>query len=138
MKMSDDGLHLLEMREGSRSTAYKDVKGIWTIGVGHTGPEVVEGLRWTQDQITNALRKDVGIAEDAINNNVKVELTQYQFDALCSFIFNVGVGAFKRSTLLKVLNRGDFHQACLEFDKWHIPPQITSRRDSEKNQFAGL
>lgn len=136
MKMSENGLHLLEMREGSRTLAYKDTKGIWTIGVGHTGPEVKEGLRWTPAQIDEAFRKDVEWAEDAVNK-VKVPLTQYQFDALVSFVFNVGAGAFERSTMLKCLNKGDFHQACLEFDKWVKPPEIKSRRMSEKNQFAG-
>jgi lysozyme len=135
MRMSDDGLHILEMREGSRNYAYKDTKGIWTIGVGHTGPEVVEGLRWTPEQVDEQFRKDVSKCEVAINSNVKITLTQNQFDALCSFIFNVGVGAFTSSTLLRVLNTGDILGAANQFDRWHIPIEITSRRNSEKAQF---
>lgn len=135
MKMSDKGLAVLMLREGKRNKAYRDTKGIWTIGVGHTGPEVVEGLVWTDAQVISALQLDIVKCEDAINQNVRVGLTQNQFDALCSFIFNVGVGAFTRSTLLKKLNLADLSGAASEFDKWHIPPEITSRRNSEKAQF---
>ena len=133
--MSDAGSHILELREGSRSLAYRDTKGIWTIGVGHTGPEVVEGLRWSPQQVDDALRADVSIAEQAIRKNVKVALTQNQYDALCSFIFNVGVGAFTRSTMLKLLNLGNYVGAASQFDRWVIPVEITSRRMSEKKQF---
>ena len=138
MKMSDKGLALLTQREGSRTKAYKDTKGIWTIGVGHTGPNVTTGLMWTEQQVVDALRKDVYIAEKAIIDNVKVFLTQDQFDALCSFIFNVGVGAFKKSTLLKVLNLGNYTEAAKQFDRWNIPPEIIGRRNSERDQFRGL
>ncbi len=137
MKMSEKGLGLLSLREGSRNKAYKDTKGIWTIGVGHTGPEVVAGLQWTDAQVADALRADVRIAEKAIVDNVKVFLTQDQFDALASFIFNVGTGAFKRSTLLKVLNLGNYKEAAAQFDRWNIPPEIIGRRNSEKAQFIG-
>lgn len=136
MKMSDAGLKLLMDREGVRLTAYKDTKGIWTIGVGHTGPEVHEGLVWTTDQVMDALRKDVEIAEKALDDNVRVGLTQNQIDALCSFIFNVGSGAFAKSTMLKLINKLDFAGATAQFDRWVIPPEITGRRMSEKKQFA--
>lgn len=135
MKMSPNGLKLLMLREGKRNKAYKDTKGIWTIGVGHTGPEVTEGLVWTDDQVLAQLAKDVSITEECINRTVKVAISQNMFDALSSFIFNVGVGAFERSTMLKKINLGDFGGAGMEFDKWHIPPEITSRRNSEKAQF---
>jgi lysozyme len=137
MKMSDQGLKLLMLREGSRSHSYRDSKGILTIGVGHTGPEVVEGLVWSDDQVMEQLRKDVAITEQCLNDCVQVGLAQNQIDALCSFIFNVGVNAFRRSTMRRVINAGDFKQAAAEFDKWHIPPEITSRRNSEKSQFQG-
>jgi len=137
MKTSKNGLITLHEREGARHKAYRDTKGIWTIGVGHTGPEVVEGLVWTDEQIDMQLQKDVAIAEGCVNKAVKIALTQFQFDALVSFVFNVGVGAFQRSTMLKKLNAGDIAGATKEFDRWHIPPEITSRRNSEKLQFAG-
>lgn len=135
MKTSDAGLQALEKREGKRNKAYKDTKGIWTIGVGHTGPNVYEGLAWTDQQVEDALRDDVKIAEDCINKYVTVPLTQNQFDALVSFVFNVGTLAFRKSTLLKRLNAGDYEGAAKAFDMWHIPPEIIGRRDSEREQF---
>jgi len=137
MKMSDKGLKLLTLREGSRKKAYQDTKGVWTIGVGHTGPEVVKGLVWSDQQIIDALRKDIVITEKCLDDNVVVLLGQDQVDALCSFIFNVGVGAFRRSTMLRFINKGMMKEAAGEFDRWHIPPEITSRRNSEKAQFQG-
>src|SRR5258706_10508492 len=116
MKTSDEGLKALEDREGKRRKAYLDTKGIPTVGVGHTGPEVYIGLAWTDQQIEDALRDDVKEAEDCINESVKVPLTQNQFDALVSFVFNIGVTAFKRSTLLRVLNTGDYKDAAACFD----------------------
>ena len=137
MNMSDKGLKLLMLREGFRLRSYKDTKGIWTIGVGHTGPEVVEGLVWTDAQVLDALRKDIVITEKCLNDTVVVLLGQDQIDALCSFVFNVGVGAFRRSTMLRFINKGMMKEAAGEFDRWHIPPEITSRRNSEKSQFQG-
>jgi lysozyme len=137
MNISDQGLKLLMLREGSRHNAYKDTKGIWTIGVGHTGPEVLPNLVWSDVQVMDALRKDIAITEKCLDDNVTVLLGQEQVDALCSFIFNVGIGAFRRSTMLKYINKGMMKEAAAEFDRWHIPPEITSRRNSEKSQFQG-
>jgi lysozyme len=136
MKMSENGLITLREREGARNKAYQDVKGIWTIGVGHTGPEVVKGLYWTDEQIEAQLALDVQKAEECILNNVRVGLTQNQFDALCSFIFNVGTHAFEQSTMLKLINKGDFDGAAQQFNHWVIPISVTSRRMSEKAQFS--
>lgn len=137
MKTSSNGLATLMLREGKRNKAYKDTKGIWTIGVGHTGPKVLPNLVWTDQQIKDQLALDVGIAERCIAGIVDVPLTQNQYDALVSFIFNVGVGAFRRSTMLRFINKGMLKEAANEFDRWHIPPEITSRRNSEKAQFQG-
>lgn len=137
MKTSQQGLDLLIAREGKRNAAYLDSVGVPTIGVGHTGPEVHLGLHWNDDQIEAALRADLDRFEDAINDSVTVGLEQYKFDALLSFSFNVGVGAFQSSTMLKQINRGQFELAALQFDRWHIPPEITRRRNGEREQFAG-
>ena len=135
MTLSEEGLQKLIKREGSRQRAYLDSRGIPTIGVGHTGPEVYMGLVWSFQQVMDALRDDVKKCENCINKYVTVPLTQNQFDALVSFIFNVGVMAFRRSTLLLVLNTGDYEEAAKCFDMWHIPKEIISRRDSEREQF---
>ena len=135
MKTSIEGLEKLKKREGSRQRAYLDTKGIPTIGVGHTGPEVYIGLVWTDQQVDDAFADDIEWAEDAVNGYVKVALTQNQFDALVSFVFNIGETAFRRSTLLRVLNTGDYEEAAKCFDMWHKPKEIIGRRDSEREQF---
>lgn len=137
MRISQQGLDLLIAREGKRNKAYLDSVGVWTIGVGHTGPEVHAGLFWNDDQIEAALRADLERFEQAVNDGVTVGLEQYQFDALVSFAFNVGVGAFKTSTLLRKINLQQFEAAAEQFDRWHIPPEITSRRNAEREQFKG-
>jgi len=137
MRMSEQGIDLLMQREGSRRAAYRDSQGIATIGVGHTGPEVQMGLVWSDEQIRDALARDLAWAEGAVNSQVRVPLEQHQFDALVSFIFNIGSGAWASSTMLRKLNEGDYEQAAAQFDRWHVPPEITSRRNGEREQFKG-
>jgi lysozyme len=137
MKTSDQGLTLLGQREGRRLKAYQDTVGVWTIGDGHTGPDVYQGLVWTEEQANAALAEDVKRCEDAINLYCVHTLAQHQFDALVSFTYNVGVTAFRKSTLLRKLNQGDFEGAAKQLDRWHIPPEIISRRNGEREQFLG-
>lgn len=134
MKLSERGAKLLIDREGLKLKAYKDTKGIWTIGVGHTGPEVVQGLVWTKEKAMQVFREDVTWAEDAVNQ-VKAPLNQNMFDALVSFTFNVGKYAFLQSTMKKYLDVGLYKDAYDEFEKWHKPKEIIGRRDSEAAQF---
>lgn len=118
MKTSKKGIDHIGQSEGIRLTAYLDTGGVWTIGVGHTGPEVVKGLRITYEQAMKWLEEDVKEAEDAVNRLVKVELTQNQFDVLVSFVFNVGEGQFAKSTMLKLLNSGDYIGSANQFPRW--------------------
>ena len=140
MEYSKQGLALTEGFESCRLTAYQDLKGIWTIGWGHTGPEVVEGLVWTQNQADMALAEDMNYAERMVNSMVTVELTQGQYDALVDFAFNLGCNAEKGSTLLKLVNEGDMDAAANEFEKWdHASGQVVAgllrRRLAEKEEF---
>ncbi len=135
MQISKKGIDALILREGSRNKAYKDTKGIWTIGVGHTG-NVKEGNYMTNEEIAATLREDLKVTEAGVNKAITVELTQNQYDALVSFAFNVGVQAFTRSTLRKLINLKLFDLAIDQFDMWHKPPEITGRRNSEKAQFG--
>lgn len=137
MKTSDQGLQLIVEREGKRNEAYPDSRGIVTIGVGHTGPDVTWGLIWTDEQVMDALRRDMAWVEGSINSKVAVPLEQFEFDALASFIFNVGEGQFASSTLLRLLNEGDHEAAAAQFDRWHVPAEIASRRTGEREQFKG-
>lgn len=134
MKLSKKGIEALILREGKRNKAYLDTKGIPTIGVGHTGPEVKLGLIWTDEQIEYALAKDVLWAEEAVND-VNCLLNQTQFDALVSFVFNIGASAFAKSTIKKLLDKGEIKLAAEQFNRWIIPKEITARRMSEKAQF---
>lgn len=137
MKTSDQGLKLLTEREGCVLKPYLDSVGVWTDGVGNTVGVIPNGPPITQEEADADLRYNLDRFERAINDSVKVSLEQHQFDALVSFAFNVGEGAFKSSTLLKKINAKDFDGAALQFDRWHIPPEITSRRNGEREQFKG-
>ena len=137
---SNYGNTLTKGFERCRLTAYQDVKGVWTIGWGHTGPEVCAGLTWTQVKADTQLLIDEQSAVNNVNNLVQVSLNQQEFDALVDFVFNCGGGNFKSSTLLKKLNAGDFAGAALEFAKWdHAGAEVVSgllrRRQEETNEF---
>lgn len=117
MKTSVAGLAFIKHWEGTRLVAYRDSGGVWTIGVGHTGPDVVAGRRITDAEATALLAADVAEAEAAVAR-VSVPLSQNQYDALVSFAFNVGNGAFLSSTLLRKLNAGDYDAVPGQLDRW--------------------
>jgi len=137
--MSDQGRHLLEGREGVRLKAYRDVVGVWTIGIGHTAaagePAPKAGMTITAEQADAIFERDLVQYEEAVSSAVKVAISQTQFDALVSLTFNIGIGAFKKSTVLRKLNAGDYAGAAQAFLLWRKPPQIIGRRTSEMKQF---
>lgn len=137
MNISPDGISKLELREGKKNKAYLDTKGIPTIGVGHTGPNVYLGLVWTDQQVDDAFRDDLKKFEDCINKYVVVPLNQNQFDALVSFVFNIGITAFITSTCLRRLNQGDYLGGALAMLMWEKNKELVGRRESEYNQFIG-
>ena len=118
MQISNAGLALIKESEGLRLEAYKDAVGIWTIGYGSTGENVRPGMKITEDEANDMLMADVMECETCIEEHVTVDLTQGQFDALCSFIFNLGCAAFTRSTLLRLLNEEDYDGAEQQFHRW--------------------
>lgn len=139
MKTSDDGIALIKNFEGVRLKAYDDGVGVWTIGVGHT-KGVKPGDVATMEQVDQWLREDLADAERDVNDLVKAPITQAQFDALVSFTFNVGGGAFERSTLVRKLNARDYDGAADEFLRWNrgggsIMAGLTKRRVSERMLF---
>jgi lysozyme len=140
MSYTSDGLHLTEQFEGCRLTAYRDVRGILTIGWGHTGPEVVEGLIWTEEQAEQALQADIQWAANIVNCLVTTQLSQDEFNAVVDFVFNVGSGNFASSTLLKELNAGDFVDAADQFARWdrsggQVVAGLLRRRLAERQEF---
>lgn len=139
MNYSNDGLHLTEQFEGCRLIAYPDQGGVWTIGYGHTAG-VKLGMTCTMEQAEEWLRHDVEDAEKAVNDLVKVPLSQKQFDALVDFVFNLGTGNFAKSTLLRLVNASNFKYASKEFERWNraggiVRAGLTRRRLAEKDLF---
>ena len=121
-QISPHGLEKLKQWEGLRTKAYQDTGGVWTIGYGHTAmagsPQPYQGQVITAVEAESILLKDLTQYEAAVENNVKVKLNDNQFAALVSFAFNVGINAFKNSTLLKKLNQGNFDAVPTELMKW--------------------
>jgi lysozyme len=143
MRISKKGLEFLKKEEGVRLKAYKDSRGLWTIGVGHLmedqNPKTASKVVWTMDQAMEQLDVDLDEAEDAVNRLVHVDLDQNEFDALCSLVFNIGETQFRRSTLLKKLNAEDRAGAAQEFLKWKRAGKkkdvLLPRRQREKALF---
>jgi len=140
LSYSDQGLALTEQFEGLRLTAYQDSIGVWTIGYGHTGPDVQPGLAITQEQAGALLLQDVAGAAAAVNRLVTVPLTQNQFDALVDFTFNAGQGNLASSTLLRELNAGNTAGAAAQFLVWVYAggvqlPGLAKRRQAEAALF---
>lgn len=112
---------LIVSYEGERLTSYKDTGGIWTIGVGHTSDEkfkVKAGQTITKEFSRELLRHDLKEAEHFVDTLVKVPINENQRGALVSFVFNLGGGAFKGSTLLRKLNAGNYNAVPTELMKW--------------------
>lgn len=142
MKISEEGLALIKEFEGLRLQAYKDSVGVLTIGYGHTGKNVFEGMLISEGQADILLAKDVEVCEKCVNGLVNVPMTQGQFDALCSFVFNLGCGRLRNSTLLQCLNDGNDVEAADQFLRWnkaggYVLPGLTRRREAERKLFMG-
>jgi len=140
MKISAAGIELLKQFEGCRLTAYQDSVGVWTIGFGTTAG-VKEGQTISQVKAEEYLRFDLAIFEKAVTESLKVPVNQNQFDALVSFTYNVGVSAFRSSTLLNLINeKTDKKVVAAEFSKWvkagnQTLPGLVNRRKAESELF---
>lgn len=119
MELSTAGIALLKQSEGYRRAVYKDVAGFPTVGYGHkvrVGESFPDGV--TLEEANLMLRADMAEVYAAIEHQVKVPLTQGQFDALCDFVYNLGAGSLARSTLLKELNAGHYQTAAAQLLLW--------------------
>ena len=149
MQISYMGVQAIKEREGCKLVAYKDQKGVWTLGAGTTvidGRPVCEGMTCTPEQATQWMWNDLAWAQTAVNQGVKILLDQNQFDALVSFTYNEGAHNFLTSTLLRKINEQDFIGAGAEFMKWVYVREdgvekedlgLVNRRMSERAQFEG-
>lgn len=139
MNYSTNGLELTKKFEGCVLKAYQDVANVWTIGYGHTDG-VEAGQTCTQAQADAWLLADVQTAVSAVTKAVVVPLTQNQFDALVDFTFNLGEGALRKSTLLKLLNTKNYQSAAVQFPLWNHAngrenADLTARRLAEQTLF---
>ena len=144
MKTSSNGTALIREFEGFVASAYLCPANVWTIGIGTTvypnGTKVKKGDKCTQEQALEYLQHDLKSFEKTVNDSVKVPLSQNQFDALVSLSYNIGSGAFKGSTLLKLLNKGDYQGAADQFLVWNkaggkVMKGLVRRRDAERALF---
>lgn len=140
-QITDEGLALIKRWEGLRLQAYLCPAGVWTIGYGHTGPDVTPGLVITEAYAEALLRQDLRTFEDGVSRLVTAPLTDNQFSALVSLAFNIGLGAFARSTLLRKLNAGDYAGAQAQFHVWNkaggkVLPGLVNRRAGEAALFG--
>jgi lysozyme len=139
LEMGD--LSLTKNSENCRLAAYRPVPADpLTIGWGHTGPDVFEGLVWSQFKADSQLLVDMSTAENIVKRAVHIPLTKDEFIALADLAFNIGAGNFIGSTLLKKLNAADIAGAVAEFGKWNrahgvVLSGLTRRRDGEKALF---
>lgn len=134
------GEDLIKSFEQLRLTAYQDSGGVWSIGYGHTGPDVTEHTTCTPEQAETWFQHDTQAAVHGVDASLTTNVSQPQFDALVSFTFNVGVGAEAHSTLIKLVNARDFVGAAAEFPKWiHVKgvenAGLLRRRQAEQALF---
>lgn len=139
MQLSEKGKSLIKKYEGLKLSAYKCPAGVWTIGYGHT-TGVFEGQKIIQKQADDFFEQDIKQFEKIISELCKVPLKQSQYDALVSFVYNIGKNAFANSTLLKMLNEKDFVGAGNQFARWVYADGkklsgLVKRREEEKNLF---
>ena len=148
MHISEEGLALIKHFEGCPTDdegnviAYQDAVDIWTIGYGHT-KGVQEGDKWTQEKADFMLWRELEEEyEGYVNDYVHVPLNQNQFDALCSWVYNLGPNNLKVSTLLKKLNNGEYDEVPAQIKRWNkaggkVLEGLVRRREAEALMFEG-
>ena len=135
------GLTLIKSFEGLSLEKYRDAVGKWTIGYGHLIlPNENFPQALSKVEAEDLLRADLGMTERGIHKYVTVDLNQNQFDALVAFAFNVGLGNLQNSTLLRLLNQGQYQEAADQLPRWNkaggkVLAGLTRRREAERALF---
>jgi lysozyme len=143
MKTSQTGIDHIKKFEGFSPRIYKDIAGYPTIGYGHLVVSDEEFDSITPKQAEILLRADITEAEEGVSHKVTIPLEQCQFDALVSFVFNVGCQAFEKSYLLRILNVGDREGAADQLPRWIFAggkpiAGLIARRRAEKAMFLNM
>lgn len=138
-RIGQKGLDLIKRFEGLRLRSYLCPANVWTIGYGHTG-NVTANQIVTSEQAESILKTDLRKFEQAVTDSVSAALNQNQFDALVSLAFNIGSGAFAKSTLVKLLNNRDYSGAAEQFLRWNqaggrVLDGLSKRRAAERALF---
>ena len=141
MKISAEGLALIKKFEGCELEAYQDAVGVWTIGYGHI-KGVKEGMTITKQQAEEMLEEELIEYENYVKEAVKYQLDQCMFDALVSWTYNLGPSYLSSSTLLKVLNAGDYDGVPEQIKRWNkaggkVLQGLVRRREAEALLFEG-
>ena len=142
MKISEQGIEFLIKEEGEVLKAYRCQAGILTIGVGHTGKDVKQGMIITKEKSRELLKSDLRRFEVCVDTNINRTLNQNEFDSLVSLAFNIGCEAFRLSTLRKKINAGaNVDEIATEFRKWRkgggrVLPVLVARREREIKLFV--
>jgi lysozyme len=141
MNISKEGLSLIKKFEGCELEAYLCPAGVWTIGYGHT-KDVKEGDKINKEEADYLLQEEMIEYESYINDFVEVPLNQNQFDALCSWVYNLGPTNLKNSTMLKVLNEEKYVDVPQEIKRWNkaggeVLDGLIKRREAEAKMFVG-
>jgi len=136
----DQLLDLVKEFEGCKLEAYQDQVGKWTVGYGSTGPGINEDTVWTQEQADTRLIVSLERFQAQIIKNTEMALGDNQLDALTSFVYNLGLGSYLKSTLKKKIEDKEFVEAADEFLKWdrvggEVSPGILRRRKAERQLF---
>ena len=140
MAIADSTLAFITKEEGFRNKAYKDSKGLLTIGVGHlikADEQHLTTATLSDEQVKDLLKSDLKWCSEAVETSVKVPLTQNQFDALYSLCFNIGETNFKKSTVVRKLNEKDYQGAADAILMWNKPAVLEGRRKRERALFLG-
>jgi lysozyme len=147
-KINEAGMRLIMQSEGCRLRAYPDPANApprgdgtpWTCGWGSTGTDIKEGVTWTQEQCDKRLMEDLAKFEKAVDELITYPLSSNQFSSVVCFVYNIGVGAFKKSTMLRLINSGDLVGASRQFALWvrangRVMAGLVTRRQAEMNLF---
>ena len=141
MNIGQKGINLIKHFEGCELNAYKFPAGVWTRGYGHI-KGVSEGMSITQEQAEQMLLDELKEYENYINELVTVNLSQNQFDALVSWVYNLGPANLSASTMLKVLNSGEYEDVPAQMKRWNkaggkVLEGLIRRREAEACLFKG-